>query len=124
MVPREAVRDTQLGGCPIYAGDRLLVMLGGANTDVESNAKAGEPEWTRKVNRHFGFGGGAHRCLGSHLARIELRTALQIWHERIPEYDLKPGAEIRFSAGVRTTQTFPMVLGPVKPRDVASSGLR
>jgi cytochrome P450 len=109
-VAREAKRDTELGGCPIHAGEQVLAMLGSANTDENNAPDAGGVRFDRKVNRHFGFGGGVHRCLGSHLARIELRTALRLWHERIPEYHIKPGVELDFTPGVRATQTFPMIL--------------
>ncbi|GAB5008865.1 cytochrome P450 [Mycobacterium avium] len=109
-VAREAKRDTELGGCPIHAGEQVLAMLGSANTDEDNTPGAGAVQFDRKVNRHFGFGGGVHRCLGSHLARIELRTALRLWHDRIPEYHIKPGVELDFTPGVRATQTFPMIL--------------
>ena len=65
----------------------------------------------RDVNRHLAFGGGVHRCLGSHLARIELRVALQEWHKRIPDYRVKPGALLDYTAGIRALDTFPMLLG-------------
>ena len=111
-VAREAKHDTELGGCPIHAGEQVLVMLGSANTDEKTITDAELVRFDRKANRHFGFGGGVHRCLGSHLARIELQTALRVWHERIPEYHLKPGVELDFTPGVRAVQTFPMILHP------------
>jgi cytochrome P450 len=46
----------------------------------------------RSPNRHFAFGLGPHRCLGAHLARLELRVALEEWHKRIPEYHLAADA--------------------------------
>jgi cytochrome P450 len=110
VVAREANCDTELDGCPIHAGEQVLAMIGSANTDEANVSDAGEVRFDRKGIRHFGFGGGVHRCLGSHLARIELRTALRVWHERIPEYHIKPGAELNFTAGVRAVGTFPMVL--------------
>lgn len=116
VVPRAASRDTELGGCPVHAGERVLVMLGSANVDDSANPDAEVPEWTRKIKRHFGFGGGPHRCLGSHLARVELRAALQVWHQRIPQYDLTPGAELTFTTGVRAAHAFPMTIGPVLGR--------
>ena len=67
--------------------------------------------WDREANRHLAFGGGIHRCLGSHLARLELRVALREWHRRIPDYRVKPGAELDYTAGIRTLDTFPMLLG-------------
>ena len=110
VVAREAKCATELGGCPINAGEQVLAMIGSANTDDANISDAGEVRFDRKGIRHFGFGGGVHRCLGSHLARIELRTALRVWHERIPEYHIKPGAELNFTAGVRAAGKFPMVL--------------
>ncbi len=65
----------------------------------------------REVNRHLAFGGGIHRCLGSHLARLELRVALREWHARIPDYRIVPGTDLLFTTGVRSTMTFPMQLG-------------
>jgi cytochrome P450 len=109
-VARAAKHDTELGGCPIHAGEQVLVMLGSANTDEKTITDAASVRFDRKVNRHFGFGGGVHRCLGSHLARVELRTALRVWHQRIPEYHIKPGVELDFTPGVRAVQTFPMIL--------------
>jgi cytochrome P450 len=110
VVAREAKCDTELGGCPIHAGEQVLAMIGSANTDDANVTDAGEVRFDRKGIRHFGFGGGVHRCLGSHLARIELRTALRVWHERIPNYHIKPGVELNFTAGVRAAGKFPMVL--------------
>ncbi|BCZ24675.1 cytochrome P450 [Mycobacterium senriense] len=109
-VVREAKQSTELGGCPIRAGEQVLVMLGSANTDEKSITEPESVRFDRKVNRHFGFGGGVHRCLGSHLARVELQTALRVWHERIPEYHTKPGIELDFTPGVRAVQSFPMIL--------------
>jgi cytochrome P450 len=110
VVAREAKSDTELGGCPINAGEQVLVMIGSANTDDANVSDAGDVRFDRKGIRHFGFGGGVHRCLGSHLARIELCTAVRLWHDRIPEYHIKPGAELNFTAGVRAVGKFPMVL--------------
>jgi cytochrome P450 len=109
-VGRQAVVDTEIAGCPVNAGDRVLLMLGSANTDETNNPNAVVPQLDRKINRHVSFGGGAHRCLGSYLARTELRVALEVWHQRIPLYDIKPGAELTFWLGTRSVETFPMLL--------------
>jgi cytochrome P450 len=63
----------------------------------------------RGHNRHLAFGGGPHRCLGSHLARMELRVAMEEFHKRIPEYQLADGAEIHFSPGIRQADNLPLV---------------
>ena len=110
-VPRIAATDTVLAGTEIAAGEHVLVILASANTDEAGLAAAGEVRWDRDVTRQFAFGGGIHRCLGRHLARVELRTAVSIWHQRIPDYQLAPGAELSFSPGIRSVASFPMVLG-------------
>ena len=70
--------------------------------------------WDRDVNRHLAFGGGVHRCLGSHLARLELRVALREWHRRIPDYCIAPGAELVYTAGIRTLESFPDGAPPLR----------
>jgi cytochrome P450 len=111
-VARVATQDVEVCGCPIAAGEQVMAILGAANLDDAELADATEVRWDREVNRHLAFGGGVHRCLGSHLARVELRVALREWHRRIPEYCLKPGTELDFTAGIRTLQRFPMLLRP------------
>ena len=88
-----------------------MALFGAANLDEAEFPEAGNLVWDRDANRHLAFGGGIHRCLGSHLARLELRVALREWHRRIPDYRIKPGVELNFTAGIRTLDTFPMVLG-------------
>jgi cytochrome P450 len=109
-VARVATRDTEVGGCAIAAGENVMAVIGAANVDDHEVPDAGALRWDREVNRHLAFGGGIHRCLGSHLARVELRVALREWHRRIPDYSLKPGAELRYTAGIRTLESFPMLL--------------
>jgi cytochrome P450 len=111
-VARIATRDTDVRGCPISAGEHVMAVIGSANVDDAAVPDAGSLRWDREANRHLAFGGGIHRCLGSHLARVELRVALREWHRRIPDYAVKPGVELEYTAGIRTLQTFPMVLRP------------
>jgi cytochrome P450 len=109
-VARVATQEAEVGGCPVRSGEHVMAVIGAANVDDAEFPASGELRWDREVNRHLAFGGGIHRCLGSHLARLELRVALQEWHRRIPEYCVKPGAELNFTAGIRTLESFPMVL--------------
>ena len=76
MVSRVAVQDVELAGCPVHKGDHAIVMIGSANTDEAEFPDADDVRFDREVNRHIAFGGGIHRCLGSHLARLELRVLL------------------------------------------------
>ena len=108
---RVATRDTEIGDFAVSAGEQVMGLLGAANVDEAEFADAGNLVWDRDANRHLAFGGGIHRCLGSHLARLELRVALREWHRRIPEYSIKPGAELNYTAGIRTLESFPMLLG-------------
>jgi cytochrome P450 len=111
FVERTAVTDAMLGGCPVSAGQRVLVLLSAANIDPTEGADAGAVQWNRRVNRHLAFGTGIHRCLGSHLARLELSIALREWHSRIQHYSVKRPRELVFTPGVRTVDRFPIRLG-------------
>jgi cytochrome P450 len=84
---------------------------GAANADPEFVPDGYEVRFDRTGNRHLSFGAGVHRCLGSNLARLELRTALRVWHARIPDYRIAPGVELEFTPVIRSTSTFPMDLG-------------
>jgi cytochrome P450 len=107
-VARVAVAETELAGCPVHQGDQVMIMIGSANTDEAEFPDAEEVRFDREVNRHIAFGGGIHRCLGSHLARLELRVALREWHKRIPEYEIEPGHTLVYTSGIRSIDHFPM----------------
>lgn len=85
---RCATRDVELGGVQIAKGDQLILMLCAANRDPAEFAEPGTLDINRTPNRHLSFGAGPHRCLGSHLGRIELVIALEELHRRIPDYEL------------------------------------
>jgi cytochrome P450 len=63
---------------------------------------------------HFAFGRGPHRCLGSHLARLELRLILEEWHSRIPEYTLALGKppQMPWPTGTMSLQSVPLRISP------------
>jgi cytochrome P450 len=108
-IARVATDDTEILGCPISRGDMVSISLGSVDTDEAALADAYAVRFDREVNPHHAFGGGVHRCLGSHLARLELRVALREWHTRIPEYSVKPGVELVYTPAIRSLDTFPMV---------------
>ncbi len=112
-VPRVATRDLELEGCPIKKGESVAACIGAANTDDEANPTADVVDLTRDPNRHLAFGGGVHRCLGSHLARMELRVTLREWHRRIPDYSIAPGTELVYQPGLRQIESLPLVFEPV-----------
>ena len=65
----------------------------------------------RQKNRHFAFGIGIHRCLGSNVARMEMRVAIEAWLERFPDFALTPDADVRWGgAQVRGPRQVPVTL--------------
>src|SRR5207237_10326333 len=108
-VVRITTCDTELGGCPIPKATPVSVMLGSANTDGASWADASTVDFDRAENKHLAFGGGAHRCLGSHLARMELRVALEEWHAAVPDYAVADGTELHYSVGLRQIDNLELV---------------
>ncbi len=90
-VPRVATRDVEVAGTLIPSGSYVAVAVGAANHDPAEFADPASVDFGRGA-RHLAFGGGPHLCLGAHLARLEMRVALEEWHRRIPDYSLAPGA--------------------------------
>jgi cytochrome P450 len=115
-VPRVVKEDVELAGERLEAGERVTVLVGSANIDESEFPEPDKVDFARQANRHLAFGGGVHRCLGSHLARLELRVALEQLHERIPDYSIKPGEEPQYSMGIRAVEYLPLVFTPPAPR--------
>jgi cytochrome P450 len=109
VAPRVAKRDIELHGSQIAEGQLVMLSLGASNLDDGEFASAHTADFERDRNRHLAFGAGPHRCLGSHLARMELSVALEELHSRIGEYQIKPGETPRFSPGIREVQYLPLV---------------
>jgi cytochrome P450 len=106
---RKVVQDTEIAGCPIAAGKMIFMPIASANRDPREFADADKVIIDRADNRHIAFGAGPHRCLGVHLARQELRIAMEMWHERIPEYRLRDGAEVLEHGGQIGLDSLPLV---------------
>jgi cytochrome P450 len=111
-VPRVLTQDVEIAGEPLKAGEAVTCLLGSANLDGGEFAQPGGVDFAREPNRHLAFGGGVHRCLGSHLARLEMQVALNELHRRIPDYAIKPGDVPRYGAGIRTVEYLPLVFTP------------
>lgn len=114
-VPRVVTKDVELSGERLEPGEKVTVLLGSANIDERGFPEPGDVDFGRPANRHLAFGGGVHRCLGSHLARLELRVALEQLHERIPDYSVKPGEDPKYSMGIRAVEYLPLVFTPPRP---------
>lgn len=109
---RDVVKDTTLDGVEMKAGDPLMFCLGAANRDPAKFAEPNSVDLTREPNPHLAFGAGVHRCIGSHLARIEMRLAFTKFHQRVPDYRLDPTnpPKIHLSQ-IKGVETLPLVLG-------------
>ncbi len=107
-VPRATTEDIEIGGCPIKAGQQVMLLLASANTDDADHPGVDEVDLERNPNPHLAFGGGVHRCLGSHLARVELRVAVREFHRHIPEYELAPGTVLEYTTGLRSLHHLPL----------------
>src|SRR6478609_2708150 len=106
---RIVTRDAEFAGCPMKAGDRVLLSIPAADRDPLQFSDAGTFDIDRANNRHIAFAAGPHRCLGSHLARLELQIAVEEWHRRIPDYGLARDAEVTFPiGGVAGVDTLPL----------------
>jgi cytochrome P450 len=108
-VVRVTTEATEIGGCPVPKGKVVSVLLGSANTDERVWPEADAIDFDRPENRHLSFGGGVHRCLGSHLARMELRVALEEWHAAVPTYRIADGVELLYSQGLRAVENLELV---------------
>jgi cytochrome P450 len=113
FVPRIATQDVDVAGQTIPAESYVMIMIGAAGRDPAEHPDPDTIDFQRQ-ELSFAFGGGPHRCLGSHLARMEMRVALEEWHRRIPEYALAPGAapRVRWPAGVVGFDSLPLVFPP------------
>jgi cytochrome P450 len=89
---RKVTRDIDFHGAPMKAGDYVTCVTGLADTDPEEFGEGVQLD--RQNNRHMAFGMGPHRCLGSHLARLELKLAIEVWLKAIPDFEIVPGAKI------------------------------
>jgi cytochrome P450 len=104
--------DMQWNGVAMKADDWILLSFPAANRDPAQFDRAAEVVIDRQVNRHAAFGLGIHRCVGSHLARMELRVALEVWLARIPAFTLADPSAVTWSTGqIRGPRSLPLRLG-------------
>lgn len=104
-------KDIDFKGCPMKADDWVLLSFPSANRDPAAFERADEVVIDREQNRHAAFGLGIHRCVGSHLARMELRIALEVWLANFPSFSLADPGAVRWSGGqVRGPRELPLVV--------------
>lgn len=110
---RTVVRDVEFAGVAMRAGDRVLLPTCAAGRDPRAFPDPLTVDFDRKPNQHLAFAYGPHRCVGAHLARLELRVTLEEWHRRIPDYAVADDAAVTaHCGGVAGLETLPLVWAP------------
>lgn len=111
-MPRRTTTDVEVEGVTIPANSPVLLMVSTANREIPSAGPTpDELDLTAKA-AHLGFGGGIHRCLGSHLARRELRLTIEEFHARIPDYRLAGDATVLWPGGTFALESLPLEFDP------------
>ena len=104
--------DFEFQGCPMKAEEWILLSFPAANRDPEVFDRPDEVLIDRQPNRHAAFGLGIHRCAGSHLARMEIRVALEEFLNVYPTFELADPDAVSWSAGqVRGPRVLPIKVG-------------
>jgi cytochrome P450 len=110
---RWVTEDIEVGGRRFPAGAQVEVLWAAANVDPAAFEDPLTVDFGRRGNAHVGFAAGPHRCLGSNLARLELRLAIEGFHRRIPDYVITPGDQVIYTnygvrAAIHLPITFPV----------------
>ncbi len=110
---RWAIEDCEINGVPVNKGEMVYLCWGAGNVDPAVFTDPLTVDFHREANRHIAFAAGRHRCLGSHLARLELRCAIDQFHRRVADYEIAPGEEVQYKfEGVRHASHLPLVFTP------------
>jgi cytochrome P450 len=112
FIPRVARVDTSIGGHTIPAGATVVLVYGAANRDPDRYPNQDVIELTRTTRGHYSFGLGIHRCLGSHLARVELRVLVEEFHRTYPRYHVMPdwSPDLPWPASMLGLRSLPLAL--------------
>ncbi len=110
ILPRVTTREVTVGDITLPAGTLVRMCPAAINRDGSDPTSGDELVMDGKVHRHWGFCGDSHRCLGSHLARLELEFVVNEWLDRIPEFELEPGftPRIEFPANTYALTSLPL----------------
>jgi cytochrome P450 len=115
VVPRVTTEEVTVAGVTLPAGSRVRLCLGAINRDGSDAISGDDFVMDGKVHKHWGFGGGPHRCVGSHLARMEMNVVVTEWLSRIPHFEVSPGyrPEIIWPSPTSTLTQLPLrILAP------------
>ena len=113
-ITRLATKDAEVGGVPIPAGSTVMLMLAAANRDETRYPGPDNYDiWRDNPKPHISFGHGPHACLGTHLARLEMRVALNLLLDRLPNLRLDPNGDDPHIRGqiFRSPTSLPVLFG-------------
>ncbi|CAO5154286.1 Cytochrome [Frankia sp. AiPs1] len=114
-IGRTATRDVELGGNQIRAGDKVLLYWASAGRDEQEFDAPDDFDPERAKNRHLAFGAGPHRCIGSNVARQNMRIALEELVRRLDDVRLADDADIHFhNTLTRAPRTLPITFTPAR----------
>ncbi|WP_102141967.1 cytochrome P450 [Mycobacterium hubeiense] len=110
FAPRVTTEEVEVAGRVVPKDTTVMLSYGSADRDPRRYDDADNVHLDSKAV-HFAFGRGPHRCLGSHLARLELRIILEEWHTRIPEYSVADGKDpqMPWPTGTMGLKSVPLV---------------
>jgi cytochrome P450 len=113
---RRCTRDVEVAGTQMKEGDFVVFGYGAGSRDPNVSPNPSEVDFDRSPNRHVAFGAGVHRCIGSHLARLQTRVALEVLLERLPEFTVEEGFEPTYEQGItRSMLSLPIRFPAGKP---------
>lgn len=110
VAPRITTQYVNVGGMTLPPGTHVRLCMAAVNRDDSDSMSTNELVMDGKVHRHWGFGGGPHRCLGSHLARIELTVIVAEWLRQLPDFELPDDytPEIKFPSKSFALKSLPL----------------
>ncbi len=113
MAARVTTDFVKVGGMTLPPGSRVRLCTAAINRDGSDATSTDDVVMDGKMHRHWGFGGGPHRCIGSHLARIELTLVVDEWLKQIPDFELPPGytPEVKFPSTYFALKSLPLRWG-------------
>jgi cytochrome P450 len=97
---RGVTHDVEYRGIPFKKGDRVVFLTQLWGMDDQQIANPHLVDFTRDVSQHYAFGAGPHRCIGSHLARLEFRIFLEEWTKTIKSFGVKDNMPVKTAGGV------------------------
>ena len=109
MEGRKLSQDIDFHGVPMRQGEMVMLALPAVMHDPDYFPRPDEVLIDRDKNNHLSFGGGPHRCLGSHLARMEMAVGVEEWHRAIPDYRLDcPNSDVIERGGQLSLRSLPL----------------